>query len=153
PSAAHGVLVELKQKQHTPDLRPVKIPFGAFELTSVNDGQFKLDGGAMFGIVPKALWEKKNHADDRNRILLSMRPLVVDAEWGRMIIDCGAGDKWDAKNADIYGLSTGHRLEQSLAEVGMSTESIDIALPTHLHFDHFGGGTMRDASGALVPRF
>jgi glyoxylase-like metal-dependent hydrolase (beta-lactamase superfamily II) len=80
-----------------------------------------------------------------------MRPLLVDAPWGRMIIDCGAGDKMDAKNAEIYGLE--HRLDETLGTVGLSTESFDIALPTHQHFDHFGGGTRRDASGALVPRF
>jgi methylmalonyl-CoA epimerase len=153
PAAAHGVLVELKEKQRQPDLRPVRIPFGDFQLTSVNDGALRLDGGAMFGVVPRNLWERKNRPDDRNRILLSMRPLVVDGEWGRMIVDCGAGDKMDKKNADIYGLTQQHHLDRVLSEVGMSAESIDIALPTHLHFDHFGGGTMRDASGALAPRF
>jgi methylmalonyl-CoA epimerase len=153
PAAAHGVLVELKEKSVTPTTRPLQLSWGAFQLTSINDGPLKLDGGAMFGIVPRPLWERHNPPDDRNRVLLSMRPLVVDAEWGRMIIDCGAGDKMDDKNADIYGLTRRHELDRVLGEVGMSLESIDVALPTHLHFDHFGGGTCRDAAGALKPRF
>lgn len=153
PAAAHGVLVELKETQRLPDLRPVTIPFGDFQLTSVNDGALRLDGGAMFGVVPRTLWTKKNRPDDRGRILLSMRPLLVDGEWGRMIIDCGAGDKMDGKNADIYGLTQPRRLDRSLEGVGISAESIDVALPSHLHFDHFGGATVRNADGTLTPRF
>ena len=71
---------------------------------SVHDGTFGLDGGAMFGVVPRPLWETVAPPDDRNRILLAMRPLVVEADWGRMIIDCGAGDKMNAKQRDIYAL-------------------------------------------------
>ena len=153
PSSAHGVLVELKEKPEAFDLRPIRLRWGQFDLTSVNDGPLKLDGGAMFGTVPKPLWEQKAPPDDRNRILLSMRPLVVEADWGRMIIDCGAGDKMDAKNAAIFGLDRQHHLDRVLAEVGLLAESFDVALATHLHFDHFGGGTMIDAAGALAPRF
>jgi methylmalonyl-CoA epimerase len=170
PSAAHGVLVELKQPVPSvvegappfasrasaaqgPDLLPKRLPFGNLRLTSVNDGLFRLDGGAMFGVVPRPLWERKAPPDDRNRILLGMRPLVVEADWGRMIIDCGAGDKMDAKSADIYGLDRRRHLEHALADAGLSSESFDFALATHLHFDHFGGATRRDADGSLKPRF
>jgi glyoxylase-like metal-dependent hydrolase (beta-lactamase superfamily II) len=154
PSAAHGVLVELKQPPAREfDLKPKQISVGALELTSVNDGLFRLDGGAMFGIVPKTLWEKKAPPDDRNRIQLAMRPLIVQAQWGRMLIDCGVGDKMDAKLADIYGLDRRRHLDHALADAGLSAESFDFVLATHLHFDHFGGATKRESDGSLKPRF
>ena len=103
----------------------------------------------MFGVVPRPLWEKKTPADDRNRIQLAMRPLVVEADWGRMIIDCGVGDKMDAKQRDIYGIDRTRHLDHALADAGLSADAIDFALATHLHFDHFGGAT----TPALTPRF
>ena len=153
PSSAHGVLVELKQKAASgPTLQVKSIPFGDVQLTTLHDGPFKLDGGAMFGVVPKTLWERKTEPDDRNRIQMSMRPLLVEADWGRMIIDCGAGDKMDAKSRDIYALDPARGLDAALSDAGLSRESIDVALATHLHFDHFGAATVR-RGGALVPRF
>ena len=154
PSAAHGVLVELKEMPvPQPDLRPKRFPLGNLRLTSVNDGMFRLDGGAMFGVVPRPLWEKKAPPDERNRILLGMRPLVVEADWGRMIVDCGAGDKMDAKSADIYALDRRRHLDHALADAGLSAESFDYVLATHLHFDHFGGATRREGDGSVRPRF
>ena len=153
PSAAHGVLVELKEAARAlSDLSPKRLGWGDLQLTSVNDGPFRLDGGAMFGVVPRVLWAKKTPPDDRNRIQLAMRPLIVDAAWGRMIIDCGAGDKMDARQQDIYALDRTRHLDHALAEAGLSTDAIDVVLATHLHFDHFGGATARVGS-ALVPRF
>jgi methylmalonyl-CoA epimerase len=153
PAAAHGVLIELKQPaRRGPTLEVKTIPFGDMQLTTLHDGPFKLDGGAMFGVVPKALWDRKAPPDDRNRIQLAMRPLLVEADWGRMIVDCGAGDKMDAKSRDIYGTDPEHGLDEALARAGQSRESIDFALATHLHFDHFGAATTR-RNGALVPRF
>jgi len=151
PSAAHGVLVELKQKPDPTVLDTTVLSLGGLRLTSVHDGPLRLDGGAMFGVVPRPLWERRTHADDRNRIPMAMRPLVVEADWGRMIIDCGVGGKPDTKMRDIYGLQP--QLDDVLASIGLSPESFDVALATHLHFDHFGGATMRTAGGALVPRF
>jgi methylmalonyl-CoA epimerase len=154
PSAAHGVLVELKEAAVPQlDLAPKRLVLGDLRLTSVNDGTFRLDGGAMFGVVPKPLWEQKAPPDDRNRILLGLRPLVVEAAWGRMIIDCGVGDKMDPKSADIYGLDRRRHLDHALAAAGLSAEAFDFALATHLHFDHFGGATKREADGSLTPRF
>jgi methylmalonyl-CoA epimerase len=154
PSAAHGVLVELKEAASVAaTLTAARLELGSLRLTSVHDGTLRLDGGAMFGVVPKPLWERKAPPDDRNRILLTMRPLVVEADWGRMIVDCGAGDKMDAKSADIYGLDRRRHLDHALADVGLSADSFDFALATHLHFDHFGGATKREADGSLKPRF
>ena len=153
PSAAHGVLVELKQPgAPLVSLRSQRLPLGDLTLVSVHDSMFGLDGGAMFGVVPRILWARQMQPDDRNRIPLATRPLVVEADWGRMMIDCGVGDKMDAKQRDIYAVNGDHDLDSSLASVGLSADSIDLVLATHLHFDHFGGATIRH-DGALEPRF
>lgn len=153
PSAAHGVLVELKQaRAHAADLFVKTMAFGDLQLTALHDGPFRLDGGAMFGVVPRPLWETLAPPDDRHRIQLAMRPLLVEAPWGRMIVDCGAGDKMNEKLQDIYALDRTRTLDHALAEAGLTSDSIDIVLPTHLHFDHFGGATVRDAH-TLRPRF
>ena len=153
PSASHGVLVELKQAAIPPSTLVAKrIHLGSFELVSVHDGLFRLDGGAMFGVVPRPLWETQMMPDVRNRILMGMRPLVVEGEWGRMIIDCGLGDRTDAKMRDIYGIDRTRHLDHALAEAGLTADSIDVVLATHLHFDHIGGATKR-VEGQLVPRF
>jgi methylmalonyl-CoA epimerase len=153
PSSAHGVLVELKQAAGPrPSLKSKRLTWGALDLVSLHDGLFRLDGGAMFGVVPRPLWEVGNPPDERNRIVLCMRPLVVEAAWGRMIIDCGAGDKMTPGQQDIYGFDRTVHLDHALAGAGMSARSIDLALATHLHFDHFGGATIREG-GVLKPRF
>ena len=153
PSAAHGVLIELKQRVGPRvDLTVKTIEWGSLRLTTLHDGPFRLDGGAMFGVVPRSLWEKLSPPDDRNRIQLAMRPLLVEGPWGRMLVDCGAGDKMPPKQADIYALDRTHSLDHALAEAGLSADDIQFVLATHLHFDHFGGATaLRD--GQLVPRF
>jgi methylmalonyl-CoA epimerase len=160
PSAAHGVLVELKQSPVQSPQSPVqgrqssvtRYALGDLELISVCDGFFRLDGGAMFGVVPKPLWERKAPADARNRITLAMRPLVIRG-MRTMIVDAGLGDKENERFQDIYGVDRARNLDHSLAEAGLSAEDIDIVLASHLHFDHAGGFTMRDAAGRLRPRF
>jgi methylmalonyl-CoA epimerase len=153
PSAAHGVLVELKQAA-PPAVRlgTASIAWGDLSLTMLHDGPFRLDGGAMFGVVPKPLWEKLTPADDRNRIQLAMRPLLVEASWGRLLVDCGVGEKMPEKARDIYALDRTAHLDHALAERGLDVTSIDAVLATHLHFDHFGGATARGPHG-LLPRF
>ena len=126
---------------------------GEFELTPLLDGYIRLDGGAMFGVVPKPLWEKRAPADDRNRITLAMRPLLVAAEGRLLIIDAGLGDKTDAKFNDLYGVDRAEHLDGSLAHAGVTVPQIDLVLATHLHFDHAGGCTSRTADGTLRPRF
>ena len=126
--------------------------FGDLELVPLFDGFFRLDGGAMFGVVPKPLWERRAPADEKNRIRLGLRPLLVRGE-KTMIIDAGIGDKMDAKSRDIYAIDRAHDLDASFAAAGLTAADIDIVLASHLHFDHAGGFTARDANGALVPRF
>jgi methylmalonyl-CoA epimerase len=153
PSAAHGVLVELKQAAPPEVALNVRaLEFGDVRLTTLHDGPFRLDGGAMFGVVPRPLWEKKAPPDDRHRIQLAMRPLLIEASWGRMLVDCGAGDKMNAKERDIYALDRSRTLDSALAGAGLSAGSIDFVLASHLHWDHFGGATTADA-GTLIPRF
>jgi methylmalonyl-CoA epimerase len=154
PSAAHGVLVELKQPLPVERRQTVtRALLGDLELISVYDGFFAVDGGSLFGIVPKTLWSAKAHADDRNRVTLAIRPLIVRGA-RTMLIDAGIGDK-DAggKLHEIYAVDRARHLDHALAEAGLSVQDIDIVLATHLHFDHAGGFTRRDASGRVVPRF
>ncbi len=125
---------------------------GDLELTRVSDGEFRLDGGAMFGVVPRTLWGKRLPPDERHRVPLGMRPLLVRGE-KTVLIDAGCGDKMDAKSADIYGLERAYHLDHSLAEAGISPDDIDIVLASHLHFDHVGGFTARQPDGRIVPRF
>ena len=167
PAAAHGVLVELKQARNGPSAstgpaqpgsdtrRLTTAPayrLGALELISLSDGFFHLDGGAMFGVVPRTLWEKWMPPDHRNRITLGLRPLLVRGE-RTLLIDAGCGDKMDAKSADIYGLERAYHLDHALAEAGLAPGDIDIVLASHLHFDHVGGFTVRAEDGRVVPRF
>lgn len=153
PSSAHGVLVELKQsKGAARTLRVARHTVGDLELVSLYDGFFRLDGGSMFGVVPKVLWSAKAPPDDRNRILLAMRPLVVHGA-RTMIIDAGLGDKEQGRFCDIYGVDRSQHLDQALSKAGLTVSDVDIVLATHLHFDHAGGFTVRDASGKIRPRF
>jgi methylmalonyl-CoA epimerase len=154
PASAHGVLVELKQAASgPPPLAISRYTVGSLELISLYDGFFRLDGGAMFGVVPKALWEKKAPADDANRITMTMRPLIVRDGTTTMLIDAGLGDKESAKFYAMYAVDRSRSLDHALAEAGIAPEDIDIVLASHLHFDHAGGFTFRDRSGAVRPRF
>jgi methylmalonyl-CoA epimerase len=157
PSSAHGVLVELKQAQRgAPHRHPAPAPsrfvLGDLELTSLSDGLFRLDGGAMFGVVPKALWAPKAPPDHLNRITLAMRPLLVRGV-RTMLIDAGLGDKENERFREIYGVDRTMHLEHSLAAAGVAVDDIDLVVATHLHFDHAGGFTARDGAGRVRPRF
>jgi len=125
---------------------------GALELVPLFDGRFRLDGGAMFGVVPKTLWARRAPADERNRIRLAMRPLLVRGE-RTLIVDAGIGDKMDAKAVDIYAIDRRPCLRDTLSAAGATESAVEIVLASHLHFDHAGGFTRRDERGALVPVF
>ena len=121
---------------------------------AIQAGSLKLDGGAMFGVVPKPLWEKRLPPDARNRIPMGMRCLLVEHDAGLVLIDTGAGNKEDAKFYDIYGIenagTTGPTaLEDGIRAAGHRPEDVSIVINTHLHFDHAGGNTFRDAGGAI----
>jgi len=126
--------------------------FGSFDLISLSDGTFRLDGGAMFGVVPKPLWEKRAPADERNRISLGLRPLLVRTGDHTVLIDAGIGDKMSEKETEIYAIDRREHLDHSLADAGLTAADIDVVIATHLHFDHVGGFTIRE-NGRLVPKF
>ena len=155
PSAAHGVLVELKQPPAPVPLfkTPGRYTLGSLELITLSDGFLRLDGGAMFGVVPRTFWEKRLPPDDANRIWLGMRPLIVRDGSTTLLIDAGCGNKMDARSAEIYKLDRTYHLDHSLAEAGLSAADIDVVLASHLHFDHVGGFTAFDTNGKVVPRF
>lgn len=123
------------------------------KLYSINAGHFKLDGGAMFGVVPKSLWNKANPADDNNMCSWAMRCLLVEHGNYRILIDNGMGNKQDEKFFGHYYLHGDDTLEKSLAQHGFKPEDITDVFLTHLHFDHCGGSIRRDDAGNLVPAF
>lgn len=108
--------------------------FGSLELIPLFDGFFRLDGGAMFGVVPKPLWVRRAPADERNRIQLGLRPLLIRGEH-TLLIDAGIGGKMDEKSIDIYAIDRSLNLSRTLAAAGLGVNDIEIVLATHLHFD------------------
>jgi glyoxylase-like metal-dependent hydrolase (beta-lactamase superfamily II) len=116
------------------------LKLGQLEFYVLLDGHVGLDGGAMFGVIPKPMWEKKIPADAKNRISLAMNCLLVRAGGKTILVETGAGDKWDAKHRDIFALDGPHLTEQ-LRHYGVHPHEIDIVINTHLHFDHCGGNT------------
>jgi glyoxylase-like metal-dependent hydrolase (beta-lactamase superfamily II) len=131
---------------------------GRTRIHALQAGGQRLDGGAMFGVVPKTLWEKRIPADDRNRIALGMRCLLVEHTEGLVLIDTGVGNKEDPKFRDIYGIECevpGHRsmLDAAIAAAGFSAADVRVVINTHLHFDHAGGNTMFGADGSIEPGF
>jgi glyoxylase-like metal-dependent hydrolase (beta-lactamase superfamily II) len=129
---------------------------GRLRIHAIQAGGQRLDGGAMFGVVPKPLWERRMAPDERNRIQLGMRCLLVEHDIGPILIDTGAGNKEDAKFYEIYGVenrgSPGPTcLEDGLRQAGVRPDEVVLVINSHLHFDHAGGNTWRDEGGVLRP--
>ena len=122
------------------------------KLYSVETGNFKLDGGAMFGVVPKSLWEKTNPADSKNRIQMSSRCLLIEDGKKLILIDAGLGEKQDEKFFAHYDRSNEVSLSSSINSLGFSTDDITDVFFTHLHFDHCGGATTREGN-KIIPVF
>jgi len=125
---------------------------GEIEVLYLDGGAFALDGGAMFGVVPKVLWEKKSPPDEKNRIRLRANSLVVRAAGKTIVVETGNGTQWDPKLRAIYAIQDGDPLLDSLAKAGVAPAQVDLVINTHLHFDHAGGNTrlLRDR---VVPNF
>lgn len=127
---------------------------GDYSLYTIETGRFGLDGGAMFGIIPKPLWEKKIPPDGRNRIPLNMRCLLLEGPDRLILIDNGIGDKFDEKRRDIYAIDHDYaNLHGSLEEAGFAAAEVTDVILTHLHFDHCGGSTRYRKSGELTLTF
>ncbi len=126
--------------------------FGEIEVRYLDGGHFGLDGGAMFGVVPKVLWEKKSPPDEKNRIRMRANSLLLRAHGKTILVETGNGTKWDAKQRAIYNVQDGDPLLDSLERAGVQSDQIDFVINTHLHFDHCGGNT-RVINDRVVPTF
>lgn len=125
---------------------------GKYQLQTIQSGFIGLDGGAMFGIIPKPLWEKTNPADGVNRVTLATRNLLLESDTRKILIDTGMGTKWDDKSRNIYRIDEELSLEKALSQKNISVNEITDVILTHLHFDHTGGSTKIE-NEKLVPTF
>jgi glyoxylase-like metal-dependent hydrolase (beta-lactamase superfamily II) len=128
--------------------------FGDYRVEVIPDCEFRLDGGAMFGVVPRNLWSKTCPPDEQNRIRMNMNCLFIEAREERILIDTGIGDKWPDKHRTMYGIDRKRSFDESLRAVaGVGSEEITIVINTHLHFDHAGGNTKADGTGKAIAAF
>jgi glyoxylase-like metal-dependent hydrolase (beta-lactamase superfamily II) len=127
---------------------------GDYRVEVIPDTEFRLDGGAMFGVVPRSLWSRVCAPDEQNRIRMNMNCVFVDAGAERVLIETGIGEKWSEKHQKMYGISRRRSLAESLREIaGVGPEQITIVVNTHLHFDHAGGNTRFDQADQVIPAF
>jgi len=129
------------------------LAIGPYRVHFLSGGRFRLDGGAMFGVVPKVLWNRVSPADERNRIRMAMNCLLIEGNGRRVLVDAGSGTKSDDKFRDIYAIERPEALLEELAALGRAPGDVDTVALTHLHFDHCGGGTTPGPDGAPTPTF
>jgi glyoxylase-like metal-dependent hydrolase (beta-lactamase superfamily II) len=134
-------------------MTPDRLRLGEFTVYGLRDGFFFLDGGAMFGVVPKTLWEKKCPADPHNRIKMGLNSILVKTPRALVLVETGIGPKLGRKLSGIYCVQREPGLLGALSGLGFKPEDIDFVINTHLHFDHCGGNTVIDEKGAVVPAF
>jgi len=134
-------------------MRIKKLTLGSFEIYGLQDGLFRLDGGAMFGVVPKVLWEKRFPADEKNRIKLALNCLLIKTKKALFLVETGIGSKLNLKSSDLYSVKTEPGLIPSLRKLGVEAEDMNFVVNTHLHFDHCGGNTSKNKEGEIVPTF
>jgi glyoxylase-like metal-dependent hydrolase (beta-lactamase superfamily II) len=127
---------------------------GDYRVEIIQDTEFRLDGGAMFGVVPRKLWARECPPDDENRIRMNMNCVFVDTGSEKILIETGIGDKWSPKQQSMYGIERAWPLAETLkTRAGVSADEITIVVNTHLHFDHAGGNTRLNAEGVPVATF
>lgn len=131
---------------------------GRLRVHAIQAGGQQLDGGAMFGVVPKTLWSKRLPADDRNRIPMGMRCLLIEHDDGLVLIDTGLGNKETPKFHEIYGIENAGAegrtaLEDGIRAAGFTPGDIKLVINTHLHFDHAGGNSWQAPTGEILPAF
>ncbi|WP_446744708.1 MBL fold metallo-hydrolase [Silvibacterium acidisoli] len=131
--------------------KPIVQSFANFELTLLSDGSFYMDGGAMFGVVPKSMWEKRLPADSQNRVTLGTNTVVVRTGKHTVVIETGLGNKLAEKQRAIFDAK--QQLPYSFQEAGIRPEEVDVVINTHLHFDHCGWNTTLTPDGRIVPTF
>jgi glyoxylase-like metal-dependent hydrolase (beta-lactamase superfamily II) len=126
---------------------------GKFTIQALRDGHFALDGGSMFGVVPKPIWEKIFPSDDLNRIHFGLNSLLIKTESARILVDTGIGTIIPEKFLQYYGVDQDPGLVQSLMNLGVNPGEIDFVINTHLHFDHCGGNTRQEGENQILPVF
>lgn len=124
---------------------------GDFELTAFSDGLYPLDGGAFFGVIPKTMWSRKMASDERNCVISGLNSLLIRTGKQTVLVETGMGNKLSERMIKFYGQPA--KLLENLAAGGVAPEDVDIVINTHLHFDHCGWNTIRDASGGIAPTF
>jgi glyoxylase-like metal-dependent hydrolase (beta-lactamase superfamily II) len=128
-----------------------RLALGSFELSILSDGNYPLDGGAFFGVIPKVMWSKKIEADGRNCVASGLNSLLVRTGAQNVLIETGIGNKLSDRMIKFYGQPA--KLLESFASSGISPDEIDVVINTHLHFDHCGWNTIRGTNGKIVPTF
>jgi glyoxylase-like metal-dependent hydrolase (beta-lactamase superfamily II) len=133
-----------------------RLTLGDFELSVFSDGTYPLDGGALFGVVPKVMWSRKVTADEKNHVITGLNSLVIRMDGPRtgrktVLVETGMGNKLSDRMIKFYGQPA--QLLDNLATGGIAPEDVDIVINSHLHFDHCGWNTIRDKSGKIVPTF
>ena len=131
----------------------MSIRLGDFRLDVVTDGTFRLDGGAMFGVVPRVLWERVFPPDEKNRIRLGLNCLLVRTGEETVLVDTGIGEKWNDREREMFGVAHETTVPAELERLGLTVDDVDVVICTHLHFDHAGGNTRRNGSGEVVATF
>lgn len=131
---------------------PRSVQVGEWRITALLDGFFRLDGGAMWGVVPQNLWRKLTPPADDNTILMALRPFLAERGDVKMVIEVGVGDRWEPKWRDIYQLIPTTSLDESLRACGVTPEAVTHVVASHCHWDHIGAQVM-EVNGELVPRF
>jgi glyoxylase-like metal-dependent hydrolase (beta-lactamase superfamily II) len=129
------------------------LKLGDKEVYSIVENSFKIDGGAMFGVVPRVIWERLMVPDERNMITLDLNLLLIKSDGKNILIDTGMGNTLNEKQKKMYGVEKNSNLEKGLSDIGLTTESIDFVILSHLHFDHAGGIVGLNSRGEKVPRF
>src|ERR1700739_3771558 len=150
-SRDRGTMTPPAEVDAAPGLVRARMHVGEFEVTVCPGGTYRLDGGAMFGVVPKPLWEKRAPADEQNRILLGLNSVVVRTGRHTVVIETGIGNKLSDKSRAIYGAQ--EKLPLAFAAAGIKPEEVDVVVNSHLHFDHCGWNTARTADDRIIPTF
>jgi len=134
-------------------LKEKTMKFGRFEISPLVENSFKIDGGAMFGVVPKIIWEKLIPPDEKNRVKLDINLLLIKADGENILVDAGMGDALSERQRKMYGIEKSSNLEKELSRHHLTPEDIHLVILTHLHADHAGGVIKLEEKGKKVPRF
>ncbi|NIN00339.1 MAG: MBL fold metallo-hydrolase, partial [candidate division Zixibacteria bacterium] len=127
--------------------------FGRFEIFSIVENRFKIDGGAMYGVIPKIIWQKFSPPDENNLVKLDINLLLIKTDGENILIDVGMGDVLSGRQRKMFGVEASSALEEHLSEHNLTPEDINLVLLTHLHADHAGGVIKLDREGRKLPRF